>query len=100
MDHEEAEHCHGMSVQAENNFAAVTGGRSCGTTFCRNGLFAIDKGSAVSGVISPSSQLVLSSLSALTGQVANNARYSIHRRMHRQLASAPLEMRLGTSLRL
>ena len=100
MGHKEAEHCHGMSVQAENNFAAVTGGPSCGTTFCKNGLFAIEKGSAVSGVISPCSQLAHSSLFALTGQVANNARCSIHRRMHRQLASAPLEMRPGTSLRI
>lgn len=100
MDHKEAEHCHGMSVQAVNSFAAVTGGHSCGATFCKSGLFAIEKGSAVSGVNSPSTQLALSSLSALAGLAVKNARCSVHRRMHPQLASAPLEMRPGTSLRI
>lgn len=98
--HKEAEHCHGMSVHVGNNSTSVTGGFSCGATFCKNWLFAIEKGSAVSCATPPSSQLALSLLSALTGQAANNARCSIHRRMHRQLASAPLEMRPGTSLRI
>jgi hypothetical protein len=98
--HKEAEHCHGMSVQAVNSFAAVSGEHSCGATFCKNGLFAIEKGSAVRGVNFPSSQLALSPLSALTGQAANNARCSNRRRMPRQLARIPLEMRPGTSLRI
>ncbi len=98
--HEGAGHCHGMSMQAGNDSVAISGERSCGTTICKTGLFAVEMNSAVGDVTFLSAPLTLSPPFTLTGQAGTNSHCSIHRRMHRQLTHVPLEMRPGTSLRI
>ena len=100
MSHEETEHCHGMSMHAGNEAAAVMSGNRCEATFCRAGLVAIMKSSATDGSLSNSSAVTLPASLPFPVRTSDNFRLNAFWSVHREARNAPLDVRPGSSLRI
>ncbi len=100
MGHEQTEHCHGMSMHAGNEAAAVMSGNHCEATFCKAGLVAIVKSSATDESLSDPSAVILPASLPLAARTGTNFRMSAFWSVHREARNAPLDVRPGSSLRI
>ncbi len=99
MGHEQAEHCHGMSMQAGNEAAALIGGHRCESTVCKAALVAILKSSgADESLLDPTSVALLTPLPLLASDPT--FRFTAFGHVHRQARNTPLDVRPGSSLRI
>ena len=100
MSHEQTEHCHGMSMHAGNEAAAVMSGNGCETTFCKTGLVAIVKSSPADESLTHSSAVTLPVPLPLAARTSDSFRMSAIWSVHREARNAPLDVRPGSSLRI